>query len=940
MIRRLSLRDGQAFPSCSDVLLSAAPVMLAIFLMLTLTTSLFANTYYVDFLDGDNQADGLSPQSAWQHSPGDRNATGNPGSVKLQPGDTIVFKGGVAYRGEIELNVSGSEGSPITLDGNSSGTFGEGRAILDGAQMIADWQPCESPEQVQGNPRWEQIMYADLDVDLSSNFDHGRFVAHRDAGGARQAPWQRLFLIDGGRRVMPIAQMPKPSDPFYPDLPGDFFHTPHPLTDDYPHRVYYEPGTIGNRTLPLIAITFGGNAPVIQPFDGGAVSVEMNQSATISEVGFTLFRPASTPVPEHIAFLADDNKILKAPVDQEQTAMQRFTLPEPVEARKLTFQLLHSNPGDRTWTKLQQIAAFTPDGTNVIEHPISSVIEDDERLVQQDPSWYDGKFIGVHGGNNHVYFARIERFDPESHRLYVPHFQARTYETTRYALYNAPRFIEQPGEWCLVPLEDGRTRVYLLPDQLQDGQPANIGYPELRTGILLQGEASHIEVRGFLIQRYSGGSGAVATRASRGSRPHHLVIADCKVRFISGQSGISLNHSDHVIVENCSVYHCPGWTVGIYVNRTNHFRLTGNRLEKNSGSGIRHYEAKHGVLRDNVVLDHFGMHSSGLNFYEGCADILFEGNYVHNTVAINRNAERLVFRNNVIDGRERSAVAVAMWNSGRVGGREIKDIHFFENTFVNLNPRTTWATGILGQRSGSPSPPQGLIIRNNILFGLAEDISGEIDNNIFTRQVDDPFMGPGCQVVTDMQVLFRDPDRGDYRRKPGGPAMDVGANVPPPGDRASANGDRDDEQGEAVPIAQQWTGWNATQSKPRREVVRDAASWNALWRVMFGNNVPIPDVPEIDFQKHMVIGVFMGTRPSGGYSVKLARIVENDKIKVFVRQQSPGPDDMVTMALTSPFHVVVVPRSEKPVEFVAPPEEKQPGHQRAPQGHPPSVSDR
>jgi hypothetical protein len=153
---------------------------------------------------------------------------------------------------------------------------------------------------------------------------------------------------------------------------------------------------------------------------------------------------------------------------------------------------------------------------------------------------------------------------------------------------------------------------------------------------------------------------------------------------------------------------------------------------------------------------------------------------VHNTVAINRNAERLVFRNNVIDGRERSAVAVAMWTSGRVGGREIKDIHFFNNTFVNSNPGTAWATGILGQRRGSPSPPQGLIIRNNILYGLAEDISGEIENNIYTRAVEERFMGPGCQVVTDPEVLFRDPARGDYRRKPGGPAMDAGASIPPP----------------------------------------------------------------------------------------------------------------------------------------------------------------
>lgn len=759
---------------------AASARAVAFVLLMAWAFPLFGATYYVDFERGDNQADGLTPRTAWKHSPGDRNATDTPGSVELQPGDTVVLKGGVRYFGEIEWRVSGSEEQPIVLDGNTEGTFGEGPAILDGARLITDWKSCESADHVLGNPRWKEIMYADLDADLSSNFGQERFVGHRDAGEAHQAPWQRLFLIDGQRRVLPIAQRPKPSDPFYPDIPSDFYQSPHELTNDYPHEIYYEEGTIGNRSLPLLAITYGGAAPVIEPFNGGEISVDLAEPASISEMGFTLFRPKSTPAPEHIVFSVDGQEALRAEVDQEETALQRFALPEPVEASQLTFQLLHSNPGDRKWTKLQRIAAFTPAGENVIEHKISSVIRDEERLRQQDPNWYEGMFVGVHGGNNHVYFARVERYDPETSELVVPHFRPRTYDTTRYALYNSPRFIEQPGEWCLEPLEDGGTRVYLLPEQLRDGQPVSIGYPVLKTGILLRGEASHIQVRGFLIQRYAGGSGAVATRSAGSARPHHIDIADCEVRFISGQSGISLNHSDHVSVENCSVRQCPGWTVGMYMNRVNHFRVLGNRLDQNSGSGIRHYEAKHGVLRNNVVLNHFGMHASGLNFYEGCADILFEGNYVHNTVAINRNAERLVFRNNVIDGQGRTAVALAMWTSGHVGGRQIKDLHFLQNTFVNTNRDIDWATGILGQRRGSPGAPRELIIRDNILDGLAEDISGEIENNIYTREVEERFMGPGCQVVTDRDALFRDPARGDYRRKPGGPAMNVGASIPPP----------------------------------------------------------------------------------------------------------------------------------------------------------------
>lgn len=138
-------------------------------LLVTMAFPLFGATYYVDFSGGDDQSDGLTPQTAWKHSPGDRNATGNPGTVELQPGDTIVLKGGVPYFGEIQWRVAGSEGKPITLDGNTAGTFGEGRAILDGARTITDWRRCASAEQVEGNARWNEIWYADLDVHFVNN---------------------------------------------------------------------------------------------------------------------------------------------------------------------------------------------------------------------------------------------------------------------------------------------------------------------------------------------------------------------------------------------------------------------------------------------------------------------------------------------------------------------------------------------------------------------------------------------------------------------------------------------------------------------------------------------------------------------------------------------------------------------------------------------------
>ena len=127
------------------------------------SASAMTATYYVDFADGDNTADGRSPRTAWKHSPGDVQATGNPADVELAPGDTIVFKGGVQYHGSIKLTVFGAEGKPITLDGNAAG-FGEGKAILDGGRVITGWKRVDSVDQVGGNSQWRKIFYADIDA--------------------------------------------------------------------------------------------------------------------------------------------------------------------------------------------------------------------------------------------------------------------------------------------------------------------------------------------------------------------------------------------------------------------------------------------------------------------------------------------------------------------------------------------------------------------------------------------------------------------------------------------------------------------------------------------------------------------------------------------------------------------------------------------------------
>lgn len=100
-----------------------------------------ADSYYVDFANGDNLADGQSPESAWKHAPFDPEAFGIPADTVLGPGDVLRFKGGVAYHGSLVIKHSGSREAPIVLDGNRDGSWGDGPAVLDGGRVIEDWSP-------------------------------------------------------------------------------------------------------------------------------------------------------------------------------------------------------------------------------------------------------------------------------------------------------------------------------------------------------------------------------------------------------------------------------------------------------------------------------------------------------------------------------------------------------------------------------------------------------------------------------------------------------------------------------------------------------------------------------------------------------------------------------------------------------------------------------
>lgn len=82
------------------------------------------------------------------------------------------------------------------------------------------------------------------------------------------------------------------------------------------------------------------------------------------------------------------------------------------------------------------------------------------------------------------------------------------------------------------------------------------------------------------------------------------------------------------------------------------------------------------------------------------------------------------------------------------------------------------------------------------------------------------------------------------------------------------------------------------------------------------SNIDTAGLLGIDFSKEMAIAVFSGTKPTGGYSVEITKVVETDtEIVVTAVETSPGESCVVTQALTSPYSIVKIQKIDKKVAF-------------------------
>src|SRR5262249_49092025 len=98
----------------------------------------------------------------------------------------------------------------------------------------------------------------------------------------------------------------------------------------------------------------------------------------------------------------------------------------------------------------------------------------------------------------------------------------------------------------------------------------------------------------------------------------------------------------------------------------------------------------------------------------------------------------------------------------------------------------------------------------------------------------------------------------------------------------------------------------------RRVTVRSADEWTKLWRT----HAPDRQPPAVDFAREMIVGVFMGSRPTAGYAIEIVGTRDlTDSSTVQYRETTPPATAATAQVMVMPYHLVAVPVRSGAVRF-------------------------
>ncbi|RMZ50576.1 protease complex subunit PrcB family protein [Flavobacteriaceae bacterium PRS1] len=99
-------------------------------------------------------------------------------------------------------------------------------------------------------------------------------------------------------------------------------------------------------------------------------------------------------------------------------------------------------------------------------------------------------------------------------------------------------------------------------------------------------------------------------------------------------------------------------------------------------------------------------------------------------------------------------------------------------------------------------------------------------------------------------------------------------------------------------------------------VIKEETTLNEIYKLINKNKSPGIKIPIINFEKETVLVLFLGEKSSGGYSIAVEQILdENEKVTVKYKVTLPKLGEMVTTVMTQPYCIIKIPKTLKEVGF-------------------------
>jgi hypothetical protein len=105
-------------------------------------------------------------------------------------------------------------------------------------------------------------------------------------------------------------------------------------------------------------------------------------------------------------------------------------------------------------------------------------------------------------------------------------------------------------------------------------------------------------------------------------------------------------------------------------------------------------------------------------------------------------------------------------------------------------------------------------------------------------------------------------------------------------------------------LAEGTNGGRATES---REVIKSQQQLANIYK-----ELGLETAPKVDFTKNNVVALFMGQKNTGGYSIGIDNVAVNGDTAVITVKMA-SPDGMATMAITNPYCIATVAKTDKVV---------------------------